>query len=84
MGVGALRQQAVFLDRDGVINRVTVRNGKPYPPARLSELEILPGVSNAMRRLEAADFRLIVVTNQPDVAREPSLAKPSKRCTPCC
>ena len=69
MGVRALRQRAVFLDRDGVINRATVRNGKPYPPARLSELEVLPGVSEAMRCLEAADFRLIVVTNQPDVAR---------------
>jgi len=72
MGVGALthwNQRAVFLDRDGVINRASVREGKPYPPASLSELEILPGVSEAMRRLEAAGFRLIVVTNQPDVAR---------------
>jgi len=69
MGVHALSQRAVFLDRDGVINRATVRNGKPYPPASLSELEILPGVSEAMRHLQAADFRLFVVTNQPDVAR---------------
>jgi D-glycero-D-manno-heptose 1,7-bisphosphate phosphatase len=69
MGVRALRQRAVFLDRDGVINRATVRKGKPYPPARPSELEILPGVSEALCRLQAADFRLIVVTNQPDVAR---------------
>jgi len=64
-----LTRRAVFLDRDGVINRATVRNGKPHPPASLGELEILPGVSEALRRLEAADFRLIVVTNQPDVAR---------------
>jgi D-glycero-D-manno-heptose 1,7-bisphosphate phosphatase len=69
MGIRALTQRAVFLDRDGVINRATVRNGKPYPPARPSELEILPGVSEALCRLQAADFRLIVVTNQPDVAR---------------
>jgi D-glycero-D-manno-heptose 1,7-bisphosphate phosphatase len=69
MGVHALKHRAVFLDRDGVINRATVRNGKPYPPARPSELEILPGVREALCRLQAADFRLIVVTNQPDVAR---------------
>jgi D-glycero-D-manno-heptose 1,7-bisphosphate phosphatase len=69
MGVHALKHRAVFLDRDGVINRATVRNGKPYPPARPSELEILPGVAEALCRLQAADFRLIVVTNQPDVAR---------------
>lgn len=61
--------RAVFLDRDGVINRAVVRNGKPFPPANLAELEILPGVPEALIRLKAAGFRLIVVTNQPDVAR---------------
>lgn len=60
---------AVFLDRDGVINRAQVRAGKPYPPASLAELEILPGVPQALEDLKAAGFRLIVVTNQPDVAR---------------
>ena len=61
--------RAVFLDRDGVINRAIVRNGRPYPPANLGELEILPGVSEALKKLHAADYLLIVVTNQPDVAR---------------
>ena len=69
MGVRALSHRGVFLDRDGVINRAVVREGKPYPPATLEELELLPGVADAMRRLYAADFRLVVVTNQPDVAR---------------
>ena len=62
-------RRAVFLDRDGVINRAIVRDGKPYPPTALTELEILPGVPDALTRLKAAGFRLIVVTNQPDVAR---------------
>lgn len=61
--------RAIFLDRDGVINHAVVREGKPYPPASLDELEILPGVREALGRLRAADLRLIVVTNQPDVAR---------------
>ncbi|MBI5567057.1 MAG: HAD family hydrolase [Chloroflexi bacterium] len=61
--------RAVFLDRDGVINRAVVRDGKPYPPSHPAELEILPGVSSALTRLRAAGFWLIVVTNQPDVAR---------------
>jgi D-glycero-D-manno-heptose 1,7-bisphosphate phosphatase len=69
MGVHALNQRAVFLDRDGVINRAIVRNGRPYPPAHLGELQILPGVDDAMRRLHAAGFLNVVVTNQPDVAR---------------
>jgi D-glycero-D-manno-heptose 1,7-bisphosphate phosphatase len=59
----------VFLDRDGVINRALVRDNKPFPPARIDEVEVLPGVSEALRRLRAAGYALIVVTNQPDVAR---------------
>ena len=61
--------RAVFLDRDGVLNRAFVRNGKPYPPATLDEFEILPGVAGALRALNQAGFLLIVVTNQPDVVR---------------
>ena len=62
-------ERAVFLDRDGVINRAVVRNGKPYPPASINELEILPGVPEALARLRAAGYRLVIVTNQPDIAR---------------
>lgn len=64
-----MKRRAVFLDRDGVINRAIVQNGNPHPPSGLDELEILPGVPEALARLRAAGFRLIVVTNQPDVAR---------------
>lgn len=62
-------RRAVFLDRDGVINRAIVRDGKPYPPINLEQMEILPGVPEALAELHAAGFVLIVVTNQPDVAR---------------
>ena len=60
--------RAVFLDRDGVINRACVRDGKSYPPGSLAEVEILPGVAFAVERLKSAGYLLIVVTNQPDVA----------------
>jgi D-glycero-D-manno-heptose 1,7-bisphosphate phosphatase len=63
------KRRAVFLDRDGVINRALVRDGKPYPPSSLAELEILPGVAEACAQLKAAGFLLIVATNQPDVGR---------------
>lgn len=69
MGIDAKERRAVFLDRDGVINRAIVRDGKPYPPLGLDDLEILPGVPEALAGLHAAGFRLVVVTNQPDVAR---------------
>ena len=62
-------QTAVFLDRDGVINKAVVRDGKPYPPANLAEMEILPGVKAALEGLQEAGYLLIVITNQPDVAR---------------
>lgn len=62
-------RKAVFLDRDGVLVRAIVRNGKPYPPASLDELEILPSVAEACAMLHEAGFLLIVVSNQPDVAR---------------
>ena len=70
MGVDRENRRAVFLDRDGVINRAVVRDGKPYPPARVDELEVLPGVAAALERLKTAGYLLIVVTNQPDVARQ--------------
>ncbi len=60
---------AVFLDRDGVINRALERDGKPYPPTTLAEFEILPEVSAACAKLKAAGFLLVVATNQPDVGR---------------
>ncbi len=65
----AQKSRAVFLDRDGVINEAVVRDGKPYPPSNLAELEITPGAESALKELKAHGFKLIVVTNQPDVAR---------------
>ena len=62
-------KKAVFLDRDGVINRSVVRDGKPYPPSSTAEVEILSGVSDALEKLKDAGFLLVCVTNQPDVAR---------------
>ncbi len=60
---------AVFLDRDGIINRAIVREGKPYPPVCMEDVEILPGSLSSLPRLAALGYILIGVTNQPDVAR---------------
>jgi D-glycero-D-manno-heptose 1,7-bisphosphate phosphatase len=60
--------RAVFLDRDGVINRAVVVGGRPYPPPSLEQLEILPGVADAIAAFRRTGFRVIAVTNQPDVA----------------
>ena len=61
--------RAVFLDRDGVINCTVPRRGEACPPASVQETVIAPDVEEGLGRLKAAGFRLVVVTNQPDVAR---------------
>lgn len=60
---------AIFLDRDGVLNQAPVRAGRPLSPSCREEVELLPGVPEACARLHDAGFGLIVVTNQPEVAR---------------
>jgi D-glycero-D-manno-heptose 1,7-bisphosphate phosphatase len=67
--LSAVTRRAVFLDRDGVLSRAFVRDGKPYPPKSLDELEVLPQVPEALQALKAEGFDLIMVTNQPDVTR---------------
>ena len=62
----ALRR-AVFLDRDGVINKSLIRDGRPYAPTALTDFEILPGVADALLKLRRAGYLNIVVTNQPDI-----------------
>lgn len=61
--------RAVFLDRDGVVNDITVQDNVPHPPDTLDEFRLLPGVIEACQALHQTGFKLIVVTNQPDVAR---------------
>ncbi|MFP5384879.1 MAG: D-glycero-alpha-D-manno-heptose-1,7-bisphosphate 7-phosphatase [Bacteriovoracia bacterium] len=62
-------KKAVFLDRDGVLNKTIFRFGKPRAPYTLEEFELLPGVKEGTEILLKHGFLLIVVTNQPDVAR---------------
>jgi D-glycero-D-manno-heptose 1,7-bisphosphate phosphatase len=60
---------AVFLDRDGVLNRPLVSEGRPHPPRSVEQFELYPEAATACSRLHALGFALVVVTNQPDVAR---------------
>lgn len=73
MGIGfdalTVGGRAVFLDRDGVLNEAVVRDGKPYPPGSLADLRIIDGAATSLARLKERGFLLLVVTNQPDVAR---------------
>lgn len=60
---------AIFLDRDGVLNDVVWRDGKPASPRTVDELRIADGAAEAVRALSAAGYLTFVVTNQPDVRR---------------
>jgi transaldolase len=61
----------IVLDRDGVLNRLITRNATdpPESPLTLAEVELLPGVPGALRRLCDAGFVLALATNQPAAAK---------------
>jgi D-glycero-D-manno-heptose 1,7-bisphosphate phosphatase len=69
MGVGKVKERAVFLDRDGVINKVILREGKPFSPRRLDQYVLNDGIREAVQQLKNNGFKIIVVSNQPDLAR---------------
>jgi len=57
------KQKAVFLDRDGTIN---VYKGFINNHA---QIELIPGVADAIKKINASDYLCIVITNQPVIAR---------------
>ncbi|MCR5629268.1 D-glycero-beta-D-manno-heptose 1,7-bisphosphate 7-phosphatase [Eubacterium sp.] len=57
------KQKAVFLDRDGTINKYVGFLRK------LDDFELLDGVSKAIKKINESGYLVIVVTNQPVVAR---------------
>ena len=61
----ATSQSAVFLDRDGTL----VKEVSPLGLSAPEQLELLPGAAAAIRRLNEAGLRAVVVTNQPVVAK---------------
>jgi D-glycero-D-manno-heptose 1,7-bisphosphate phosphatase len=62
-------KRGFFLDRDGVVNKAILLNGNPLSPRNLDELEILKGVPEAISLLKVNDLIPVVISNQPDVAR---------------
>ena len=58
------RNRAVFLDRDGVINR----NRDDYVKD-VVEMEILPGVPKAINLLNTVNFKVVIISNQAAVNR---------------
>src|SRR5450759_2965403 len=61
--------KTVFLDRDGVLDDALVRDGKPFSPMSIAEVVIPHDVPDALTLLQRSGFRLVLVTNQPNIAR---------------
>jgi D-glycero-D-manno-heptose 1,7-bisphosphate phosphatase len=66
-----VRQRAVFLDRDGVINEMwwDSEHGTVDSPMNPDQFSLLPGVGEAIRMLRDLGFLIVVVSNQPGVAK---------------
>ena len=62
-------RRAIFLDRDGTLNKAFIKNGLPFSPSSFNEFEILPGVKESLLKLKKLNFVCLLITNQPDVSR---------------
>ncbi len=66
------QKRAVFFDRDGVVLKAIVMDGKPRPPHSIAEYKALsgitPGAKEAVEKVKAAGFLAILISNQPDMA----------------
>ena len=62
-------QKAIFFDRDGIINKTVLRNGKPCSPRTLEEFIILEEAKETVKILKDAGYKIVIITNQPDIAR---------------
>lgn len=63
------RRPGFFIDRDGVLNEVTFRDGGMHSPRTWEELKTYPGLE-ALAEIKALGFALVMITNQPDIERK--------------
>lgn len=62
-------KSAVFLERDGILNRTRVERKHPVTPLTLDQFELNPEALGPLKLLKQAGFLLIVTTNQPGLSR---------------
>jgi D-glycero-D-manno-heptose 1,7-bisphosphate phosphatase len=81
MGVGEIMAKAVFLDRDGVLNELVYNpaTGEYESPLDERDLELCPGVPDALTRLQALGYLLFLVSNQPNYAKGKATLESIKR-----
>ncbi len=62
-------RKAIFLDRDGIINNVILKNEKPFSPRSFKEFDLREGIRDVLDSFKKLGFINIIVSNQPDIAR---------------
>ena len=61
--------KTVFLDRDGVLNPLISKSEELISPQNMEEYRLFSGVEESIRRLKESGYRILVITNQPDVEK---------------
>ena len=64
-----MKRAAAFLDRDGILSELVLRDGQRSSPRRLADFKVASGATHAVERLRQCGLSVFVVSNQPDVAR---------------
>jgi D-glycero-D-manno-heptose 1,7-bisphosphate phosphatase len=72
--VANFQNKAIFLDRDGILNKAIIKNNKPKSPQNFDELILNKFLKNILLKLKKKYF-LICITNQPEVGRKNFLKK---------
>ena len=62
-------KKAIFLDRDGILNYIIHRDGKYVSPRTFKEFQLKEGIEEFTQEIKKRKFLIIVITNQPDIAR---------------
>lgn len=64
-----MKRRAIFLDRDGVINKASFVNGKHRSPMLAGEVELYEDAKSSINKLRKLGFLIFVMTNQPEISR---------------
>jgi len=60
--------KAFFFDRDGVLIKGIIKNKKLFAVKKFNQFRFLPGAKKFLKKYKK-DFKIIVITNQPDISR---------------
>ena len=51
-----MKNKTIFLDRDGIINKVIIRDGKPCSPRKIEEFQLLPNIEECLKIFKEMGF----------------------------